>query len=226
MLGPVSRRKSQPGQGCRRVASRCGFSLIELMVVVALIAIVVVLAAPSFRDYVLAQRVRSIHAQLVTDLQFARSEAAARGRFVGVQFEYRSGSGENDGSCYIVFVRRQSPEANPRSCNCYGETVASRCTSGDTEEVRRVLIPNRLEVTVRVPPDIEAAAGGTWRPVAYFSPIDGSYVAGNSAPAGLDNAFEITTKADDAKALRTIVTPVGRPALCTPVGSQLGGSAC
>ena len=58
---------------------RRGFTLVELLIVVAVVAIILVVAAPSFRDMILMQRLRSITAQLVTDLQFARNEAVSRG---------------------------------------------------------------------------------------------------------------------------------------------------
>lgn len=215
-------------QGCARTQRRpgSGFSLVELMIVIAVAALIIGLAAPSFSEYIVTQRVRSVQAQLVTDLQYARSEAAARGRFVGVQFQYRAGSGENAGSCYIIFARELHPATtNPYVCQCF-DPEGSRCLLAQTVELRRVLIPNELKVTVRVPPSIEAAETGTWRPVAYFDPTNGAYLPGNSSPSELSTDFKITTQADAARALRSVVVPVGRLTLCTPSGSNLGGPPC
>ena len=61
-------------------ARQRGFTLIELMVVVAVLGTLVMLVAPSFRDMILMQRLRGINAQVTTDMQFARSEAVSRGR--------------------------------------------------------------------------------------------------------------------------------------------------
>ncbi|MFT3816959.1 MAG: prepilin-type N-terminal cleavage/methylation domain-containing protein [Rubrivivax sp.] len=52
-----------------------GVTLIELMIAVAIIAIIVTLAAPSFKSMIQVQRLRSTHSVLNTDFQFARSEA-------------------------------------------------------------------------------------------------------------------------------------------------------
>ena len=52
-----------------------GFTLIEAMVVVALVAILAALAAPSFSTTIANQRVSSASQELQTLLQFARAEA-------------------------------------------------------------------------------------------------------------------------------------------------------
>lgn len=59
-----------------------GFTLIELMVTVAVLAVVVSLAAPSFRSIVEAQRMRAAAFDLMADLTLARSEALKRGQIV------------------------------------------------------------------------------------------------------------------------------------------------
>lgn len=59
-----------------------GFTLIELMVTVALMAVLLALAVPSFRDLLAAQRVRATAFSMVSDLVLARSEAVKRGASV------------------------------------------------------------------------------------------------------------------------------------------------
>ncbi|MDR1887811.1 MAG: GspH/FimT family pseudopilin [Zoogloeaceae bacterium] len=56
-----------------------GFTLIELMVAVALVAILLSLAVPSFRDTILKNRVSAATSDLVAALDMARSEAIKRG---------------------------------------------------------------------------------------------------------------------------------------------------
>lgn len=52
-----------------------GFTLVELLVVVALLAIVAALAAPSFTDQLARRRLEGVSTDLSTDLQFARTQA-------------------------------------------------------------------------------------------------------------------------------------------------------
>jgi type IV fimbrial biogenesis protein FimT len=61
-----------------------GFTLIELMVTVSMVAILAALATPSFRELIEAQRLRDTAFSLVSDLTLARSEAIKRGGNVAI----------------------------------------------------------------------------------------------------------------------------------------------
>jgi type IV fimbrial biogenesis protein FimT len=69
--------------GKARMKSR-GFTLIELMVVIAIAAVMIAIAVPSFQNYAASQRVRSAAADLTMALNFARSEAVKRNGEVSV----------------------------------------------------------------------------------------------------------------------------------------------
>ncbi len=70
-----------------------GFTLIELIVVVALIAILTVIATPPLQSMVRNNRAAAQANQLVSALHIARSEAIARG--ASVSLCARSGSGSD-----------------------------------------------------------------------------------------------------------------------------------
>jgi type IV fimbrial biogenesis protein FimT len=69
--GPVGRRAR-------------GFSLVEVLTVVALIAVFLALAAPSLQDMIQRTRVKSAMTTFLADLKYARSEAIKTGRSVSV----------------------------------------------------------------------------------------------------------------------------------------------
>jgi type IV fimbrial biogenesis protein FimT len=68
----------------RNSAAPGGFTLIELIVAVAIVAVLSSLAAPSFREYIANQRVKNASFDLVAALSFSRSEALKRNAKVDV----------------------------------------------------------------------------------------------------------------------------------------------
>jgi type IV fimbrial biogenesis protein FimT len=72
-----------PGAAARQRLST-GFTLIELMTVVAIIAIVMGIAAPSLRDLILNARMSAQANDLLADLALARSEAIKRNARVAI----------------------------------------------------------------------------------------------------------------------------------------------
>lgn len=61
-----------------------GFTLVELMVTVAVVAILSTIAVPSFQSVIQNNRASSVTNQIVTALNLARSEAVRRGQPVSV----------------------------------------------------------------------------------------------------------------------------------------------
>ncbi len=198
---------------------RSGFTLVELLVVVAVIVIVLILAAPSFREMIEMQRLRSISAQVVTDVQFARSEAAARQRRIFMAFQ----SGTSPGmTCYIVYAC-----ASESGCTC-SCTVSSgpRCL-GSNVEVRTVQVPTPTGVKVTLTPTetstptliaFDPATGGmlalSTDPLAGLLPLPG--------PAWIDTAL---TRANPP-VIRTVVAQTGRPSQCAPAVPVSGMPTC
>ncbi len=175
-----------------------GVTLVEMMVVLALAAIVVALAAPSIRELLAMQRLQSIHAGLVTDLQFARSEAVSRRR--SLIFEV---SGDAANSCYIVYA----DAFGGGNCDCKRDP-GSACTGG-FQEIRSVRFPRASHVSL--------AASSSQSNVAIFERD-----TGYSSPGDL--RIDVTSNVRGA--LRVTINATGRISSCTPDGSVKQVARC
>ena len=198
-----------------------GFTIIELMISLAVIAVLVTLAAPSFYDFILVQRLKGVHAQFVADMQFARSEALSRferrgdNQSVDVQVIVSPAADGATMSCYSIYI---DTSTNPRhKCDCT-QPPESRCPAATTQEIRTVQIPTSLGVRQSLPTNQA-------RGFAYVSatgairiwPVDVS-----SDTSG----FRVETGIDDIRKLRTTIGLSGRPTACAPGGAITGSTPC
>lgn len=193
----------------RRSASR-GFTLIELMVVVAILGTLVLLVAPSFRDMILMQRLRGVNSQVTTDLQFARSEAVARSRIARVTM----GSDANQ-TCYVIYLASTSAQR----CNCLLGAGAACPVDPAYTEIRTVSVPRSGGVTLAWPTAQSTSFG--------YSHVTGGLVSlpTDSDPAGLGQV-QIDARIDDDRRLRNVVTQTGRPTVCAPNPVRMQVTGC
>lgn len=199
-------------------AGKCrsaGLTVVELVVAVALVAIVVSLAAPSFTRMIDMQRLRGTHDQIVTDLQFARSEAVQRGVPVHVRVQPQSAGAP---SCYVVFTdtfRNFSPACD---CHVLDSERHATCSSVNTKPLRTVVMVPARKVQLR-------SAGASDR--VGFDPITGGVLlsigdSGDPAPS----TFWVESFLDATRKLQTRVELTGRPSTCAPAGSNIHLPPC
>ncbi|MBL8330162.1 MAG: GspH/FimT family pseudopilin [Rubrivivax sp.] len=188
-LGSPLRASARPVQ--RRAS--CGFTLIEMLVAIALVVVLVALGAPSIRELLAVQRLQNVHAALVTDLQLARSEAVRMRQALIFEVD-----GDANASCYMV---RTSISAGAGSCSCL-RTPGSACT-GAFREVRTVQVARTTGISL--------TAASSAAAMATFEPDDGS-----SRPGDL----RVDLVSDVRGALRVNVNAAGRVSSCSPDGSM------
>ncbi len=204
-----------------RRPSASGLTLVELVIVVAVLAVLVTLAAPSFRELILTQRLKGIHAQLITDLQFARAEAISRGVVVNVRVQPANVT--QPVSCYIIFTdtaRNYSSSGPSQRCNCR-LAAGSRCpdVASLTDEIRTVDIPASSSVALSLPLGQTAAVA--------FDPVTGGMVLTLSETGvGTGNDFTVYSAIDGPRKLAAVVGLSGRPMVCRPTGSTMSEQAC
>jgi type IV fimbrial biogenesis protein FimT len=81
----MAMRNLTKGQGRKSLALAAGFTLVELLMVLSISAVLAAIAAPSMREVMAAQRVRSAASDLHLSLVKARSEAIKRNRAITIQ---------------------------------------------------------------------------------------------------------------------------------------------
>jgi type IV fimbrial biogenesis protein FimT len=119
---PSLHRRAGRAAPCRRSAASRGYTLIETMVAVALLAILMTMAMPSFRSFMQRRHLDGASAQLQADLHLLRSSSVALNQALRISV-YSSGGG----SCYLVHTGDAS------DCNCTfpsGGEPAGSCSSG------------------------------------------------------------------------------------------------
>lgn len=85
---------------------RCGFTLVELMVVLAVGAVLLAAGVPALGELIARQRLRTTAADLFAAIDLTRSEAIARGRRVMLMPLDPSGTDWNQG--WAVFVDKNA----------------------------------------------------------------------------------------------------------------------
>ncbi len=123
----------------RTLRARRGVTLVETSVIVAIIAITASAAGPGFQGFIEKQRLDGVATQLVTDIQFVRSEAVLRN--VGLRLSFHDHAW---GSCYVVH------SGTVDQCVCHASGPA-QC-SGDAQPLKTVLLPaaDRMAVQANV----------------------------------------------------------------------------
>lgn len=174
-----------------------GLTLVELMIGLAFLGVLLAVAAPSLQGMVTAQRMRSAASELVTDIQFARSEAVRLNRPVIMAFGPDAVS-----ACYTLYIRGVAG-----FCQCT-RGVGNACLGGPTELKTRGL---------------PASQGITLNGISAADTRDVTF----DAQQGLPNTERFTIDiASPAGSLRTLINPAGSISQCSPDGRVSGVARC
>jgi type IV fimbrial biogenesis protein FimT len=173
-----------------------GVTVIELMIVVAVVAILASLAGPSFRSLLDRQRVRSAAANLNVDVQYARSEAVRNNAPVTVSF---------------------SASSSPWCYGIVGGSSACDCNTAGSCSLKTVRGDDFANVSITL-------AGGTGFTISPRQGQISAIAGGGSGAATTAVTF-ISTTTSSAQ-LQSRLNALGRVLQCAPGGSLPGYVTC
>lgn len=196
-----------------------GFTLVEVLVTLAILVIIIVSVAPSFGRQIELQRLRSITAQLVTDLQYARSEAVQRNTLMRISF-----SSNDQYTCYTIYTSSDNSKrcdcTRPDADVCTTDTSSPPPAKQPTTEVRTVRIPKSGKVQVNIPNTEYDTA------FAFDNVTGGLFVIPTDDIASPFDQILIESFIDNARKLQVRLNRAGRSSICQPSGSSVSEVPC
>ena len=158
-------------------ASHHGFTMVELMITVVILAVLAAIAVPSMREFIARQRVESIARELATDLRYLRTQAIQR-RFP-VQIRFGSNT---DMTCYVLF----GFGSGSFNCNCARTDSLPACgdpaAAGASTEYKTVSIRRDRGVVLSAEPfslDLEGSNGLPKNNQTILATVAGTQIGGS-----------------------------------------------
>jgi type IV fimbrial biogenesis protein FimT len=180
-----------------------GFSLIELMVVIAIMALLMLAAAPSIGPWIANARVRSVAEEITNGLRMAQSEALRRNR--PVAFVLTNATPANNAT----------PNANGKNWYVQALPLASGATSetaADSDYVQGGNYASQGGVTIAGSSSV--LCFGSMGSVVAIGAADAVNVIGVACAAGANNYVVSRTGSD--RSLKITVSAGGQVRMCDP----------
>jgi len=181
------------------VRGQPGFTLVELMVTLAVATVLVVIAVPSFVDFLDKVRLKGVAHNVVDLINDARTESVKQGRAINVRFVGTSAAwcvGAN-AAAEPTNLGDTVPDATP--CDC---TSSNACIVGGAEKIFPTTLDNGVTVSETLPLSFKF-----------------------DSRLGTVDSFGTTTVTLSSPRkrfdLQLTVTPLGQVSLCVPNTSKL-----
>jgi prepilin-type N-terminal cleavage/methylation domain-containing protein len=197
--------RRDPQKGKKEFSTHKGFTVIELMITVAVIAIITSLALPSYRTLIEKRQITSSSTQLAAFLSAAKMEAVKRNQKVAV-------ASKTAESWCLGLVSYAANASSESSCDCT-KTVdeAGSCSlqnlDGSPPELR-VFDGSQMEDLAK----FEGILLGGTDDVVVFDPVRGMLVTDDVVDRPLE--VRLTSKYD-TYALNVRVSATGRVTVCS-----------
>ena len=190
-----TRRDPQNGQN--GFATSKGFTVIELLIAVAVLAIITSMALPSYRTIIEKRQVTSGSQQVGAFISAAQLEAVKRNENVTVSYVYT----DDTDWCIGMVIG----DAN---CTCSADTASNTCKIDGTD---RVLTPDNLNYS-------DALQGVDGNDGFVIDPVRGVLVNFTDV-----TSFQFVSQPEETYALNTRIGPTGRVSICSVSDHEVPG---
>ena len=184
--------RRDPQKGKKEFSTNKGFTVIELLIAVAVLAILMSLALPSYRTIIEKRQVTSGAEQFTAFLSAAQSESVKRNQFVAVNYNWNGGA---------WCLGMTAGDDDSVDCDC---TTASSCSLDGTEKVLSAAGLDKTNIL-----DSATVGGEDTDGTIVFDPVRGLLVDGETAE------FRLISPDQNMYALNIDMRPTGRLQICS-----------
>lgn len=186
-----------------------GVTLVELIVVLAILGVVLALAAPAMADMLNRRRVQMVADQMMTDLAYARSESSVATAMVDAKFMSNATQ-----SCYTLTHFDYVGD-----CDCT-RGPGSAC-NGDITNANFTTLREIRTVQMMASSGVSFVSTGSWD---ALSTNRVRFVRPQMTPTVPD--FAVNVVGNRGFTLRVRLNAMGRVSQCSPDGTMPGAAAC
>mgnify|MGYP001193083940 FL=1 len=193
MLGPMNHQAAR--QCHARLHAGRGVTIVELMVTLAILAVLLAVALPSMRDFIARKRMEGVAQELLTDLRLLKSQQQLQNRrAVAISF-----GSTTDQTCYVLyFVGVNMPHCN---CAAAADAVCGAANiMGRPEQIRLVSVPRSTGVTI--------TANQRFIKLLGFDGLPEN-----------DTTLLALVESSQAGSIRVATNELGRPSMCSVSGA-------
>lgn len=169
-----------------------GFTLVELMVAMAVLAILVGFALPSFRDFAERSWLRGVTDSVTQVIGTARTEAIKRNQLVRVEFQQPAGGGFCVGAATVA-------STSAAGCDCSTAACPVAEYPANADELESLVLAATPSFGTDTAFVVDPATG-------MLSDVSDAGSVEFASPRGYG--------------VRLSVNPMGRASLCTPSGTR------
>lgn len=200
-----------------------GFTLLELMIVVVIIAIIAMMAGPSISDYIDKRKIINAAEAIYSQLQFARSQAISRSSNVHVRYGYTD---PNDAATWLLGITTNANCILPdTTAGVYSDDCTMVVSNGDAnlDDGTGDIDPNDLVYHVISGDDFNGVEldddGNTSTAPNTPNQFSFNSTRGTAANEMIHLTYD---KGDSHYAMRVVIGMIGRVRICTPTDTGKG----